>query len=651
ILSAGFAFFIMQKLINYGLVQYWSFVMSALARTKGPGAKGDPNYWGSKDELTAVAFIGGNSLASLVFQLGSVEEAVNLTYTALEELIKNQDRATLGRIKSIKKRYRITLIKDGKLCKEEVGKLFTLLYKTEAKAGVTLWDLGQLNDPIYTPRELSFNTPEDERFAIREGEHYRQNERQSIIAGWELREWITHMTAPRGSSIDTAISMCRIGRGFRAKGIGEQVIFDLMHNQYGDFTNPGKAPTLANAASSVEVQQRKKLARLLANISGGRANVVWNRTAFACKAGTGHGIMSSMDGHDILRVKSIVIIDRNASIGDIGDIEHSDEKKKKLTDESFMGDIRRIRTNPDLLVIVPKRGTTNVMMFIGDVNRLSEEGHGSYIQAFLDRVGPGWGTMQKMEFWAGLTALFDQHVLKTTLAPDRLGKEDERYRTTPAQRLFGYHHFPLMPPHQSEDYVSALLGEYMSGALGRTPQYGFGTGFWHKLREYKIFRELIDALKRWTKGRFQTERDSVVTAVNFYGPMSLFERETTWHTGEHFLLTQWGLLNLFLIPILIYGNLTAFVGINLLYWTLGILFNQIETLHGLLVNLREAGFNENIGYIGLIAGIIIGWLKIAPIIVSGGPLLWTGLIAFHCGLLLYLVVGSIAGGGVFAGER
>jgi hypothetical protein len=105
------------------------------------------------------------------------------------------------------------------------------------------------------------------------------------------------------------------------------------------------------------LNQRNKLARLLKALAPGvRAYSVHNWTPFGFKAGA----LTGMDlvHEESLNLTTMLLLDRNATVNDL---------------DALMHDLGRALTDPDIVIIVPGRGTTNTLTSVGQARKWSKK--------------------------------------------------------------------------------------------------------------------------------------------------------------------------------------------------------------------------------------------------------------------------------------
>ena len=75
---------------------------------------------------------------------------------------------------------------------------------------------------------------------------------------------------------------------------------------------------------------------------------------------------------ETLKLGTMVLLDRNATVHDL---------------DGFMHDLRRALADPELIIIVPGRSTTNTLTSIGQASQMVEEGHRSFLKGLMGLLG------------------------------------------------------------------------------------------------------------------------------------------------------------------------------------------------------------------------------------------------------------------------
>ena len=84
--------------------------------------------------------------------------------------------------------------------------------------------------------------------------------------------------------------------------------------------------------------------------------------------------------------------------------------------------------------------------------------------------------------------------------------------------------------------------------------------------------------------------DILLQQISEFGPDSIFEKEARQTNGDHYLLGPFILMDAFLLPLSIIFDFSPFVGVSLLLYFPGVVFNQVTTLNSLLANWKHKGF-------------------------------------------------------------
>jgi len=249
---------------------------------------------------------------------------------------------------------------------------FSALYELEKKFDVTLWHPSQVC--------LAEEAP---RFRPELGLHLvvqNQEQRQQILHAWHIRRWLVTMMSSAGHAQDTAVNLVDIALRLAREGLAPNTVFYLIQNKYDN--NDSNRP-VQTAYDKGELGQRNKLARLLSEAApGARAYSIQNWTPFGFKAGG----LTGMDliYEESLKLTTMLLLDRNATVHDL---------------DALMEDLARALADPDVIIVIPGRGTTNTLTPVGQGSQLVEEGHRSFLKGLMsmlggtasESVGTGWG--------------------------------------------------------------------------------------------------------------------------------------------------------------------------------------------------------------------------------------------------------------------
>lgn len=471
---------------------------------------------------------------------------------------------------------------------------FKWLYETEKTADVTLWHPMQLSSPgepscLGAEAGLRIAVPNEEQ-------------RQRLLQAWHLRRWLVTMMSTAGHAQDTAINLVDIALRLAQEGWAEQTVFYLIQNKYDNNENNRPVQTPYHQG---ELGQREKLARLLCAVAPGlRAYSVQNWTPFGFKAGG----LTGMDlvHEEALRLTTMLVLDRNANVHDL---------------DALMQDLARALTDPDLVIVIPGRGTTNTRTPLGQGSQMVEEGHRSFLKGLMgclggtasESVGTGWGNLLGVLYGRVQRAMVDPITSKMPLTSRMRRGSSFQVRT---EGLIGF------TPHAvgiSEDTWAVSQAMHNSIALGRRVKFQLSQAIWHKIRETWSHSEWLASFPRWSGGYLQMMHDPLMQRINDFGPASVFAKEVRANSGRNFLTAPFALLNIVLMPLAIMLDVTPFVQILVVLWNFGFIMNQILTVHGLNTYLESSGFYRLPALVGA-GGAAIGGLLL-PSTQAYGPAL------------------------------
>ena len=350
----------------------------------------------------------------------------------------------------------------------------------------------------------------------------------------------------------------------------------------------------------LRVNQRNKLARLLEALApGARAYNLQDWTPFGFKAGA----LTGMDlvHEESLKLTTMLVLDRNATVNDL---------------DALMADLEQALADPDLVIIIPGRGTTNTLTAIGQGSQMVEEGHRSFLKGLMgllggsasECLGTGWGNILAVSYGRVLRAMVDGHSPKMPLTSRMRRGSSFAVR---AEGLIGF------APHAvgiSEDTWAVSQATHNAIALGRRVKFGLSRAFWHKIRETWSHSEWLASFPRWSGGYLQMMHDPIMQRINDLGPLSVFAKEVRANSGRNFLSAPFALLNILFMPLAIMLDVTPFVQILILLWNFGFVMNQILTVHALSTYLESSGFYRVPALLGTITGAALPlWLpQLAP---------------------------------------
>jgi len=478
----------------------------------------------------------------------------------------------------------------GELPEPELERLFAQLYALEQSQAVTLWYPGQLvvagENPVLDPA-LGLNLAVDSA-----------EQRQELLSAWDARRWLVTMMSTAGHAQDTAINLVDIALRLDRESLAPRTVFYLVQNKYDN--QDGNRPVQLQYTEG-ELGHRDKLARLLRALAPGcRAWSVQNWTPFGFKSAG----MTGMDliPEETMALGTMVVLDRNATVHDL---------------DAFSLDLRTALADPDLVIIIPGRGTTNTLTDLGQGSQLIEEGHRSFLRGVMtflggrasEGVGTGWGNIVTVTYGRV------QRAMMRPLTPKMpLTSRMQRGSTFAVQTegLIGF------TPHAvgiSEDTWAVSQAAHNVAALGGRVRFALSSAMWHMVRETWSHAEWLAAFPRWSGGYLQMMQDPLMQRINEFGPASIFAKELRSNSGRNFLAAPFALLNALLLPLAIILDVTPFIQILMLLWNFGFVMNQVLTLHGLNAYLEGAGFHRWPALLGAVLGGVgsVAWPELRPL--------------------------------------
>src|SRR5439155_23226542 len=171
------------------------------------------------------------------------------------------------------------------------------------------------------------------------------------------------------------------------EGLSANTVFYLIQNKYdnSDDNRPSQS-----SYDKGELAQRNKLARLLSEPApGARAYSIQNWTPFGFKAGGLTG--TDLVHEESLGLTTMLLLDRNATVHDL---------------DALMTDLMRALTDPEIVIVIPGRSTTNTLTSIGQGSQMVEEGHRSFLRGLMallggsasESLGTGWGNILSVDY-------------------------------------------------------------------------------------------------------------------------------------------------------------------------------------------------------------------------------------------------------------
>ncbi|MBL9174736.1 MAG: hypothetical protein JNL10_14455 [Verrucomicrobiales bacterium] len=529
-------------------------------RTRPAAPPRDPETTTTSSQGLGIVYMSGDDLSSL-----------KLT----PALLMSRWRLLRDRLGStgISLLHRIT----GELDDAALERLFQGLFDLESRHAVTLWNPRQLvvdgEAPSLDPSlGLNLTVPDE-------------SQRRGILTAWDARRWLVTMMSTAGHSQDTAINLVDVALRLEREGLAPRTVFYFIQNKY-DNRDDNRPSQLKY--SDGELGHRDKLCRLIRALApGARAWSVQNWTPFGFKSAG----MTGMDlvPEETMRLGTMVVLDRNATVNDL---------------DAFTRDLRTAMADPDLIIVIPGRGTTNTLTDLGQGSQLIEEGHRSFLKGLMsclggrasEGVGTGWGNILTVTYGRVQRAMMHPLTPKMPLTSRMIRGSSFAVRT---EGLIGF------TPHAvgiSEDTWAVSQASHNVIALGGRVKYALSSALWHKIRETWSHAEWMAAFPRWSGGYLQMQHDPLMQRINDFGPASIFAREIRSNSGRNFLSAPFALLNALLLPLAIILDVTPFIQILMLLWNFGFVMNQVLTLHGLNTYLEATGFHR----IGALLGALLG---------------------------------------------
>ncbi|HUL51272.1 MAG TPA: hypothetical protein VLU94_01675 [Candidatus Nitrosotalea sp.] len=459
---------------------------------------------------------------------------------------------------------------------------FSILHKAEDQSDVTLWHPSQLmieGEIARFPVESGLN------ITVKSAE-----ERDRLLSAWHLRRWLVTMMSTAGHSQDTGVNLVDIALRLEHEGLSARTVFYLIQNKYDDAENNRPSQS---AYDRGELGQRNKLARLLEAVApGSRAHSLQNWTPFGFKAGGLTG--TDLIHEESLKLTTLLLLDRNATVHDL---------------DALMADVQCALNDPNVVIVVPGRSTTNTRTAIGQGSQMVEEGHRSFLKGLMtlmggnasECLGTGWGNILGNQY--GLV----QRALVNGTAPEMPLTSRMRRGASFALKLEGLIGFGPHAVGISEDTWAVSQATHNAIALGLRPRFLLSRSIWHKIRETWSHSEWLSSFPRWSGGYLQMMHDPIMQQINDFGPLSVFAREMRANSGRFYLTALFTLLNILLMPLAIILDVTPFVEILIVLWNFGFVMNQILTVHGLQTYLESSGFRR---VPALIGALLFGGLSI-----------------------------------------
>ncbi|MDD5355560.1 MAG: HEAT repeat domain-containing protein, partial [Candidatus Omnitrophica bacterium] len=546
-------------LMNYGFWQLFTFIASWFTM-RGPKAKALTAEEISRimgDNLFGLNYVGAFLLSPGIRGEKFYKEATEKLIQQLLYLLANNSKAAEIIIDNIKEQFNAMELAvsddDTEFVTRDIRNLVLAMYEAENRSKVSLWNLRQLNDESDMPADLKIKTAD-------------KTEKKKIVLGFNISRYMTVVMGSR-NLMDTGTSIMDMAEALKEAGIGSRCVFLLTDNKFERHHDSGDTPDNTKDMKFWGFSQDEKMLRLFAYLSGGQAYFTYIHTNFSMKSTTMNGLFAAPE--ILRRIRQLLILDRNANVLNLG---------------KFIVDVKRIITNPNMVINVSHRGTPNIYMPMGDSSRLVEEGHGNSMLGLNDKVGTGWGNQMAVYYGEVVNALSNAEYPMIPFGQGARGvRKDSNWR------YYGLIGFGPNAVGISEDFWAVLQQTHNAIGLGYEPEFGMSEAFWHKLRESYSVSEWIAAAPRWSGGLNQTTGSFIQQNINELGPESIFEREARRNVARFYITSPFAVAMLALIVLSIIFDFSPFVGVKLLFLISGLIFNQILTLHGLGASARASG--------------------------------------------------------------
>ena len=499
----------------------------------------------------------------------------------------------------------------------DIEEWLNFLYDREKESKVTFCNLRQLDWSNNLPLDLKIG-----KLDAGVKKPLAEDEKAIMMIANEIRRAIglrmglggTKGNARFFQTLDTTCNIMDMAEAFAKAGLGENVILMITDNKFDEHlkgrTNkesPRPEEIKYKQGSGTRENAHYQLAQLFTYIvtggqkSEGNGYYTYNHTNFVMKA-TGMNGIFLLPAEIFKTIKYMGILDRNSN---------------SLNLDLFVKDVKRMISNPNVVVMKAHREVTNTFMPYGDHGRLVEAGHGNSMLGFGDKTCTGWCNIMKVYYWEALEKLSMQDYDPKRLDFDR--------------QIFA---FPPNVSQLTEDKSAVCQQAQNAIALGEdNPDYALSEAMAHKLRESYSFIENEQAPPRWAGGLNGLLSSFYYQRINDLGPESIFERTARRNSERFYVSNISAFLNIALIPFGVVFDFLPFVGISALFLVIGVLFNQVLTLNGLMATIRESGFSKKRALVGgfssglfavlampLLTGITGVWLLAATgaLVILGG---------------------------------
>jgi hypothetical protein len=245
-------------------------------------------------------------------------------------------------------------------------------------------------------------------------------------------------------SVDTGMSLMDAAVALKRAGFGGRALLVITASSFPTY-NP-------STYRADWIAQYKKMCALFSYLSGdtkGLSTII-TLPPNPMKSGCMHG-MFAFPYEIASKIRYVQIYDRNTNC---------------LDTDTFVKDVKRMISNPNVVIMPALRNTTNVRMPIGGMSWLVEGGHGYSLLGWNDKIGTGWGNIMQLLDTEYL------HRLRYANAPVMPITSDlQRLYPSAFWRYYGLLGLGPHLPFLSEDTADVWAQAHNVVGLGRTPDY------------------------------------------------------------------------------------------------------------------------------------------------------------------------------------
>ncbi|MBI4309544.1 MAG: hypothetical protein HY591_04350, partial [Candidatus Omnitrophica bacterium] len=592
------------------ILQFFGRVQAMLERAR----------YKDKGGITLIELNGGDGYRSVALGVG-VDRAVDDTLDNWRRLWQSGDRG----VRIFNAFFGLNYKPDNNA---QLRDLLRLLYKYEvehAPKPLTLWHpvqlvVGDVSGGLRgIPPELLFSVDNDA-------------EREQLEQALMVRNYLFALSSFGGQSQNVGSNLIDMILAIKDDGQIDlrNIRVNLISNHYAN-TNGGRPSNVITDAvlgdEKHELAQRTKLVELVSSLAPEvKTEVVYDWTPVGAKSA--NSTAKDFNSETSTQISSRLMIDRNAAVGDL-----------KL----FLRDLKRIRSDERVVIVIPGRTTTNTQYYVGRASELIEGGHRQFTKGIMmiggtagESIGTGWGNIQSTSLWRTLAKMEDG---RQALYPySDYVVSTQGYWKSYWAKLFGLRPFNTDAEGISEDIWGVEQEARMKIGLAIGPRFAASRAKWSKVRERSFHSSWLTAYVRWAGGFMQKLSDKTMQELAELGPMNLYAKEIRGNSGQFFYSARIALLSILTYPLAIIGGFSPFVGIYFLLWQASLVFNQVLTLNGLIHHLEAKGFYRKTASAAAAVYVLISLM---------------GLTAFTPAwfVLIYLVVGFLHGLGTWLFTR